>query len=83
MGDNIAVGEKREPLVDLDDGSGATGSIEKKLVTKVYSAVALSMRTSNKDRRSASVGSFYQSYLTSAPRFSQNNKATYIRFVVG
>ena len=58
VGISMTVGEKSELVVDLNDGDGASGSMEKKLVTKMYSAVALSMRTSNNDRRSASAGSF-------------------------
>lgn len=58
VGVSMTVGEKSELVVDLNDGDGASGSMEKKLVTKMYSAVALSMRTSNNDRRSASAGSF-------------------------
>ena len=74
VGDNIAVGEKSESVVDLDDGSGTTDSMEKKLVTKAYSAVALSMRTSNNDRRSASAGSFYRSEVSATFLTNKNHK---------
>lgn len=43
---------------------GVWGSLQKNDVTKVYSALALSMRTSNNDRTRASIGSFcYYEYL--------------------
>lgn len=57
VGDNRAEGENSKPL-SLEEGNGATGSTMKKVVTNVYSAVALSISTRRRDRKSASTGSF-------------------------
>jgi hypothetical protein len=55
-GDKSALGENKEALLSLDERK--EDSDVKKAVTKVYSAVALSIKTSRRDRRRASIGSF-------------------------
>ena len=51
------VGENNELLVSLDACNKGV-SVVKNVVKKVYSAVALSIKTNNRDRKSASTGSF-------------------------
>lgn len=55
VGDRRAVGESSE---ESDSCEGRDASRVKNAVMKVYSAVALSIRTSKRDRNSASTGSF-------------------------
>lgn len=64
-GESRALGENRELLVSLEDGGGAMASVAKKVVTNVYSAVALSINTRRMDRNRASMGSFYDEILES------------------